>query len=119
MKTIELTYRQEGDYLIPNLALKEKPVLTLGKYAYLRREYLKQHNKVLYIDLLTSEKLDAHLWDIEQTALERLEIMTAKMAVSEGVTEELKARDMMKWVGLMNAIRSAAEETILEELVYV
>ena len=118
MKTTELTYRREGVYLIPNLALKEKPILTLGKYAYLRMKYLKQYRRVLYINLLTSEKLDTHLWEIEQTALDRMEIMTAKMVVSEGVTEELKARDMMKWVGLMNAIRSAAEEAILEELIY-
>jgi len=109
----------EGDYLIPNLMLKEEPqYMTFGKYAYLRKMYLKQHRRVLYINLLTSEKLDAHLWDIEQAALERMEIITSKMAESEGVTEELKARDPMKWIGLMNAIRSAAEETILEELIY-
>jgi len=118
-KTMELTYRLEGDYLIPNLAFKNEPhSITLGKYAYLRKKYLKQHRKVLYINLLTSEKLSNHLWDIEQAALERMEIITSKMAASEGVTEELKARDPMKWTGLMNAIRSAAEETILEELIY-
>jgi len=118
-KTMELTYRMEGDYLIPNLTFKEEPrLMVLGKYAYLRKNYLKQHRKILYINLLTSEKLDAHLWDIEQAALERMEMITAMMAVSEGVTEELKAKDPMKWIGLMNAIRSAAEETILEELIY-
>jgi len=115
---MELTYRNESDYLIPNLAFKNEPLVTLGKYAYLRTKYLKQHRKVLYINLLTTEKLNAHLWDIEQTALERMETITTMMAATEGLTEELKARDPMKWTGLMNAIRSAAEETILEDLVY-
>jgi len=95
----------------------EQPV-PLGKYAYLRRKYLKQHRKVMYTNLLTSDKLNEHLLDIEQTALERMEIITAIMAVSEGVTEELKAKDMLRWTGLMNAIRFAAEEIILEELIY-
>ena len=115
---VELTYRNEGDYRIPNLMFKGEPLMTLGKYAYLRKKYLKQHRKILYTNLLTSEKLDANLWDKEQTALERMEIITSNMAASEGVTEELKANDPMKWIGLMNAIRSAAEEMILEELIY-
>jgi hypothetical protein len=116
---MELTYRTEGDYLIPNLLVKINPKATLSKYAYLRKKYLKQHRKVLYTNLLTSGKLDEHLWDIEQTALERIETITKMIAVSERVTEELKAREPLKWTGLMNSIRSAAEETILEELIYV
>jgi len=116
---MELTYRVEGDYLVPNLKVKAIPQLTLGKYAYLRKKYLKQHRKVLYINLMTSGDLAEHLWDIEQTALERIETITTMMAAKEGITEELKARDPMKWTGLMNSIRSAAEETILDELIYV
>jgi len=115
---MELTYRNVGDYLIPNLMLKPKPPMILGKYAYLRRKYLHDHSKVMYINLLTSEKLDEHLWDIEQTALERMETITTMMAASEGMTEELKAKDPIKWIGLMNSIRSSAEETILAELIY-
>ena len=115
---MELTYRNEGDYLIPNLIVKTNPNITLGKYAYLRKKYLKQHRKVLYINLLTSGNLTEHLWDIEQTALERMETITKAMAVNEGVTEELKANDPMKWTGFMNSIRSAAEETILKEVIY-
>jgi len=115
---MELTYRKEGDYLIPNLMLKPKPSMILGKYAYLRRKYLNDHRRVLYINLLTSDKLDEHLWDIEQTAMERMDTITAQMALSAGVNEALKASDSLKWIGLMNAIRSAAEETILDELIY-
>ena len=116
---MELTYRNKGDFLIPNLMVKTKPHLTLGKYAYLRKKYLKQHRKVLYTNLMTSGNLIEHLWDIEQTALERMETITKMMATNEGVTEEQKANDPMKWTGLMNSIRSAAEETILQELIYV
>ena len=115
---MELTYRNVGDYLIPNLMLKPKPPMILGRYAYLRRKYLHDHRRVLYLNLLTSDKLDEHLWDIEQTALERMETITTMMAASEGMTEELKAKDPIKWIGLMNSIRSSAEETILAELIY-
>ena len=115
---MELTYRNERGYQIPKLMLKPKPPMVLGKYAYLRRKYLHDHRRVLYLSLLTSDKLDEHLWDIEQTALERIEMITAQMAASVGVTEELKAKDSMKWIGLMNTIRSAADETILDELIY-
>jgi len=117
--SMELTYRYEGDYLIPNLTVKTTPQVTLGKYAYLRKKYLKQHRKVLYINMLTSGDLADHLWDIEQTALERMETITKMAAANEGITEVLKAKDPMKWVGLMNSIRSAAEETILAELIYI
>jgi len=116
---MELIYRVEGDYLVPNFMVKTNPNITLGKYAYLRKKYLKQHRKVIYTNLLTSGNLAEHLWDIEQTALERIETITKMMAAKEGITEELKANDPMKWTGLMNSIRSAAEETILEELIYV
>jgi len=116
---MELTYHYEGDYLVPNLTTKTNPKVILGKYAYLRCKYLKEHRKLLYTNLLTSGDLTEHLWVNEQTALERIETVTKMMAVNEGVTEELKANDPMKWIGLMNSIRSAAEETILEELIYV
>jgi len=115
---MELTYRKEGDYLIPNLMLKAKPPMILGKYAYLHRKYLHDHRRVLYINLLTADKLDEYLWDIEQTALERIEMITAQMTASAGVDEALKASNPLRWVGLMNAIRSAAEETILDDLIY-
>ena len=115
---MELTYRIEGDFLIPNLMVKANPKLTLGKYAYLRKKYLKEYRRIIYTNLLTSGNLTEHLWDIEQTALGRVEMITAQMAASEGVTEDLKTRDPMKWTGLMNSIRSAAEETIVKELIY-
>ena len=113
-----LTYRAQGDYLIPDLALPEEAPVTFGKYALLRKEYLKRNRRVLYVNLLTTGALNEHLTEIEQTANERMELLTRQMAASQGVTEQMKAQDQMKWVGLMNNIRHSAEETILADLIY-
>jgi len=115
---MNLTYRREGDYNLPNLLPPQETEVHLGKYALLRRRFLKENRRVTYTNLLTSGKLNAHLMEIEQTALTRLEQMVPQMAKAEGVTEELKATDQMKWVGLMNNIRHSAEEAILSELIY-
>ena len=115
---MELTYRKEGDYLIPNLTLPPEEEVILGKYAHLRRRYLQEHKPVEYTLLKTSCTLNQHLSEIEQTAWERMEYLGTEMAKRQGVTEELKAADQMKWVGMVNNIRQAAEEIILKELVY-
>ena len=112
------TYRQEGDYLIPNLALPEEPEYQIGKYGRMRRSYLKEHRPVLYANLLTSGTLHRHLAEIDQACNERMAIIVSDMAQQEGVTEALKAADQMEWVRRMNSIRSRAEEIILTELVY-
>ena len=114
----ELTYTMQGGYRLPNLLPPQEPEMHLGKYALLRRTYLKQHRRVTYTNLLTSGKLNQHLMEIEQTAKTRIEQIMAQMAKAEGVTEELKASDPMKWTGLMNNIRNAAEALILSELIY-
>ena len=113
-----LTYRQEGDYLIPNLAVPEEGPVVLGKYALLRKNYLKHHNRILFVNLLTAGTLNTHLMETERTANERMELVVQQMAAAQGVTEALKASDQMRWVGLMNNIRQAVEETILNELIY-
>ena len=112
------TYRQEGDYLIPNLALPDEPEYQIGKYGRMRRSYLKEHRPVLYASLLTSGTLHRHLAEIDQACYERMEILVSDMAEQEGVTEALKAADQMEWVHRMNSIRSRAEEIVLTELVY-
>ena len=112
------TYRQEGDYLIPNLALPEEPEYQIGKYGRMRRSYLKEHRPVLYANLLTSGTLHRHLAEIDQACNERMEIIVSDMARQEDVTEALKAADQMEWVRRMNNIRSRAEEIVLTELVY-
>ena len=112
------TYRQEGDYLIPNLALPDEPEYQIGKYGRMRRSYLKEHRPVLYANLLTSGTLHRHLAEINQACNERMAIIVSAIAKQEGVTEALKAADQMEWVRRMNSIRSRAEEIVLTELVY-
>ena len=114
----EITYSREGDYLIPDLTLPTEPETPLGRYAMMRRDYLEQHRRVTYLNLLTSNTLNSHLHEVEQTALARLELLTKQLCREQGVTEELKEKAPMQWVGLMNSIRSQAEEVILSELIY-
>ena len=113
----ELTYIQHGDYLYPNLISDEKPV-ELGKYGRMRRTFLIEHRPVLLNQLVLSGKLFPHLAEINQTAEARLELLMTQLKEQNGVTEELKARDQMQWVALMNSLKAQAEETILTELVY-
>jgi len=114
---MEITYTRQGDYLIPDLTLGEPEMRPIGKYGMLRKTYLKNHRKGTYAGLLLSEKLDSHLSEIDQTAREQVEAVTARMAREQGVTEALKARDPMKWTGLMNMIKLQAEEAILRDLI--
>ena len=112
------TYRQVGDYLIPNLSLPDEPEYQIGKYGRMRRSYLKDHRPVLYANYLTSGTLHRHLAEIDQACNERMEIIVSAMTKQEGATEALKAADQMEWVRRMNSIRNRAEEIILTELVY-
>ena len=113
-----LWYELQGDYYLPCLKLPEEEQAYIGIWGQRHRRHLKEYHRVRYANLLTSGKLNGHLAEIEQTALSRMDQMVAQMAKTEGVTEELKARDPMKWVQLMNNLRNAAEETILTELIY-
>ena len=113
-----LTYTRNGDYLIPDLKLTEQPPKPLGKYGRMRKAYLKEHRPLIYNQLLMTEKLYPHLAEIDETANRRLEQMMPQLAESAGATEELKARDPMRWVGLMNSLKAQAEEIILRKLVY-
>ena len=112
------TYRQVGDYFIPNLTLPDTGNYQIGKYGRLRRSYLKEHRPVLYANYLTSGTLHQHLAEIDQACNERMEIIVSDMAKQEDVTEALKAANQMEWVRRMNSIRSRAEEIVLTELVY-
>ena len=114
----EITYTKQADYLIPDLTLPTEPELPLGRYALMHRDYLEQHKRVTYLNLLTAGRLNGHLRQTEQTALQRLELLTKQLAKEQGVTEELKEKAPMQWLGMMNSIRSQAEEVILEELIY-
>ena len=114
---MELTYRTEGDYRLPNLDVPEAP--KVGKYGMLRRSYLRRNKSGIYTGMQLSGKLDSHLAEIDRPATEMVESLTERMAAEQGVNESLKASDQMKWVGLMNGIQASAEEVVLKELVYV
>ena len=113
------TYRQEGDYIIPNLALPNDGNYEIGKYGSMRLDYLKEHRKILYTNYVTEGALSKHLSEIDQACNERMENIVSAMAKREGVTEELKAADQMEWVRRMNNIRNRAEEIVLREVVFV
>ena len=111
-------YRQVGDYFIPNLILPDDSDYQIGKYGRLRRNYLKEHRKILYTNYVVEGTLFKHLSEIDQACNERMEIIVPAMARQEGVTEALKAADQMEWVRRKNSIHSRAEEIVLHELVY-
>ena len=111
-----IIYELIGDYYFPLLKAPECP--PIGRYGKLRHRYLKQNRRVLYSQLLTSGKLGTHLAEIDISANDRMERLVKQMAKAQGVTERLKADDMMKWVGLMNNIRASAEEIVLNDLIY-
>lgn len=111
-----ITYRCEGDYLLPNLIPpKSVPVSIWGQR---RRDYLRRYKDPIYAGLLLSGKLDAHLTKVDQSAAEMYERLVEQMVQAEGITEELKATDQMTWVGRMNNIRDRATEVVLNELIY-
>ena len=113
-----LTYTMNGDYQIPDLKLTEQPEKPLGKYGRMRKAYLKEHRPLIYNQLLLTEKLYPHLLEIDETANSRLEQIMPQLAKDAGATEELKARDPMRWVGLMNTCKAQAEEILMTELIH-
>ncbi len=115
----KLTYTKVGDYYIPDLTAEPMPSRDLGKYGRMRLRYLQDHKSELYAALLMEGRLFAHLLDIEDTANARLDQMMPEMAKAAGATEELKARDQMAWVGLMNNCKARVEEIIFAELIYI
>lgn len=112
------TYRQEGDYLIPNLVLPDTSDYKIGKYGRMRHSYLKEHRPSLYSTLVLDGILFKHLAEIDQACNERMETIISAMVKQEGVTEALKAADQMEWVRRKNSIHNRAEEIVLSELVY-
>lgn len=112
------TYTQQGDYLLPDLALPPQETHPVGVWGQRRKRYLKEHHRVLYYNLLTQGKLHSHLADVEKQAQSMFDRLTEQMAKQQGVTETLKASDMMVWVGRMNNIRSRITEIINNNMIY-
>lgn len=114
------TYTLGADGLLyPDLLPPEEDAPTYGKYGRMRCSYLKEHREGIYTGLLLSGKLNAHLNEIDTAANAQMELISRQMAAAQGITEELKARDQMAWVGAMENVRNAAEEIVLRELIYM
>ena len=113
-----ISYTLCGDYYLPDLVLNEEEP-TYGKYGMLRKSFLKEHRPGLYSSYLLTGKLTAHLNEVDQQANERMEVLVDQMMERQAITEELKVRDQMAWVGAVNNIRNAAEEIVLKEIVYI
>ena len=113
-----IDYILVGDYYIPDLKLPEEN-RPIGRYGRVHREYLKQEHPARYSSLILTGKLWTYLADLNEQAEERLDLIIEQMKAAEGVTEELKARNQLEWVGRMNNIRNRAEEIINSELIYI
>ena len=117
---MKIEYTKVGNYYLPNLVAPENMKnFKIGKYGKLRLRYLKEHKKAEYTILLMDNELQKHLMEIDKIANERFELLMKQYAEKENITEELKTKDQLKWVGLMNNIKHSAEEIILKELIYV
>ena len=112
------TYHEENGHLIPNVTLPEQTDYQIGKYGRMHLVYIKQHRRGRYTTLLNEGKLNVRLHDIDLEAKEMLESIIPSLAAERGIDEDLKARDMLRWIAEMNNIKASAEETVLKEVVY-
>ena len=113
------TYREENGHLIPNVNIPEQTDYQIGKYGGMHLDYIKQHRRGRYTTLLTEGKLNVRLHEIDLEANEMLESIIAHLAAERGIDENLKTRDMLRWVAEMNNIKASAEEIVLREVVLV
>ena len=118
VEAMEIAYKQEGDYLIPDLTMPEEPEEILTKYGMLRQTFLKEHHSGVHTAYLLKGKLKEHCLLIQKQAEEMMDRLVEHMMKSEEVTEELKASNQMEWVRRMNSIRNRADEIVLSEIVY-
>ena len=115
----KITYRQVGDYNIPNLIIPpEEANITLGKWGMMHKDYLEKHKKVLFSSLLIQGKLYQHCADIEAHARDMFDTLIEQMKEAEGVTEQLKEENQLEWVCRMGNIEQRAREIICAELIY-
>ena len=112
------TYAQGGDYNLPSLILSNEESKPIGIWGQRHARYLKQNRKVLYMNLLTSGKLNAYLANIDKQVQERFERLIEGMKQTQGITEQLKTENALEWGGRMNNIRACAMEIVNEEIIY-
>ena len=116
---MNISYAKKGDYLLPNLILKDKEQFNIGKYGLLRLEYIKKYKLGLYFDLLVNDNLNEYLHNIDTTVMEKVQKLIKELAEKESINEQLKENNQMLWVSKMNNIKNIAEEIILKEYIYV
>ena len=112
------TYREENGRLIPEIKLPEQTNYQIGKYGQFYLDYIKNHRRGRYTTLLTEGKLNARLHEIDLESNEMLETIIPRLATERGIDENMKARDMLRWVAEMNNIKASAEEIVLKEVIY-
>ena len=117
-ETLGGTYREENGHLIPEIKLPEQTNYQIGKYGQFYLDLIKNHRRGKYTTLMTDGKLNARLHEIDLEAKTMLESIISRLAAERGIDENLKARDMLRWVAEMNNIKSSAEEIILKEVIY-
>ena len=115
----EITYHKEGDYLIPDLALKNQENVVLGKYGRARLNYIKENKRGLYTELMMNGALSSYLKGVDERCNHIVNITVREMAKENNVNEELKRKDQLQWVRLMNNFKNAAEEIVFNEIIYV
>lgn len=114
----KITYRQVGDFLIPNLEIPNQPTGEIGIWGKMRLDYLKEEKTLEHMMMITQGTLKQHLIDINIEAKERMDILMTQMMKAENITEELKAKDPIRWVQEVTNIQSRAREIILMEIIY-
>ena len=115
---MEITYTQQGDYLLPNLTLPEQDKRPIGLWGQQHLRYIKRCRPILYTNMLTKCKLNEYLADIDEQATDMMIRLVEQMAGKEGVTEQLKAENSMLWVGRMNEIQARAREIVYADIIY-
>ena len=115
---MSITYKKIGNYILPNLVAPEMKQAKIGKYGIMRLQYLKENKMGTYEAMKMKGTLTSHLSEIEETSQKRLEVIMKNLMKQAKITEELKATDQMKWIGLMNNIKNQAEEMVVRELIY-
>ena len=114
----EITYRREGEVLLPNLVLPTQKNLTLSRYGQMRKKFLKEEHRLIFYNLMTTGKLDSHLAETDERAKTMEQSLMEQMAAQEGLTEELKATDQMAWVQGMNNLKQRVQEIVMNEVIY-
>lgn len=114
---MEITYTKRDDYYYPDLALPPQPTGNIGRFGRMRKKYLKEHQPDTFELMLMENTLPEHLIEIDRQANEQIDLITSQLACVEGVTEDLKAREQLEWIRIMNSCRARAEEQVIREIV--